>query len=255
MDATGNLKLGMNVAAAFQNTSENRRLLAMLRANVSYKEDSKTNSASSFHPMPLHSALHSSQTNSHRKYSLDEYTIIANAIFSAAFEIATISVLDLRLSVGELLSVAFHDGIGMIEESLTNSEHYRRKMIEESCKSRVHALLNSKEWSEPFNEVPSVAVIWPYEVLSEMVQCFKSNEHVTDCILLMWHSHTLNLRKLSSAAVSKFFPTSTQLSPRTESFESSVPPSYVDEDLAVRLCNRRRIRRTRFWESISENVS
>ena len=212
-------------------------------------------SASSLHQAPFHSALHSSQTNSHRKYSLDEYTIIANTIFSATFEIATLSVLDLRLSVGELLSVAFHDGIGKIEESLTSSEHYRRKIIEESCKSRVNTMLCSKEWSESFNDVPSVTVIWPYEVLSEMIQCFKGNELVTDCILLMWHSHTLNLRKLSNAAATKFFHTSAQLSPTAERFQSSVPPSYVDEDLAVRISNRRRVQRTRFRESISENVS
>jgi hypothetical protein len=45
MDAAEDLKLGLNVAAAFQNTSENRRLLAKLRANVIFQEDLKSNSA------------------------------------------------------------------------------------------------------------------------------------------------------------------------------------------------------------------
>jgi hypothetical protein len=249
MDAVEDLKLGLNVAAAFQNTSENRRLLAKLRANVFFQEDLKLNSAGTVQRAPLHS----SQMNSHRKYSLDEYTIIANAIFSATFEIATVSVLDLRLSVGELLSTAFHDGIGKIEESLTNNEHYRSKNVEDCCKSKVHVFLCAKEWCDAFIEIPSVTVTWPYEVLSEIIQCFKENEHVTDSILMMWHAHTLNLRRLSSSNPTKISNTSAQLS-QTETSRSYVPPSFVDEDLAVRIANRRRISRGRFWESVSENV-
>jgi hypothetical protein len=250
MNSVENVKLGFNVAAAFH-TTENRRLLARLRADICIVDSDKPISNGSSQHAPLFSSLHSSKSNSHRKHSLDEYTIISKVVFAATFETATISVQDLRLSVGELLSIAFHDGIGNMVESLTIAEHERRKFIEDAAKLRVNELLGSKEWQESFNEVPSVSMIWPFEVLLVMIQCFKSNELVTDSLLFMWHAHSLNQRKLSSLSSGKIV----SLPLCAEIKNKIVRSSFFDEDLAVRISNRRRVGRSRLSESVSDNVS
>ncbi len=242
---SGGVNLGLNVAAAFRNSTENRRLLAKLRGNIIIHDDTNAHSAGAS------SFMGPSKSNSHRKFSLDEYIIIGNAVLSTTFETATISVLDIRLSVGELLSVAFHNGISKVVESLTNDEHERRQVVEDACKVRVNELLSAKEWSEFAGEVPAVTVTWPYEVLLELIQCFKSDQHVTDSLLTMWHGHNLNLRKLSTTTLSKTTNAATQLSSK------QLPSSdlfSIDEDLAIRISNRRRIGRSRFCEKASEKV-
>lgn len=246
MDTSGCLNLGLNVAAAFRNSSENRRLLAKLRGNIVIHDDMNAHSAGTS------SFMASSKSSSHRKFSLDEYIIIGNTVLSTTFETATITVLDLRLSVGELLSIAFHDGVGKVVESLTNGEHDRRQVVEDASKKRVHELLSAKEWSEFVGEVPAVTVTWPYEVLLELIQCFKDDQHVTDSLLTMWHAHSLYLRKLSTSAVSKATSASTQLHSRQLSHSDLFS---IDEDLAVRISNRRRVGRSRFYESASEKVN
>jgi hypothetical protein len=247
------VKLGLNVAAAFH-SSENRRLLARLRADICISDNDKPLSNGSSQHNPLYSSLHSSKSNSHRKHSLDEYAIISKVVFAATFETATISVQDLRLSVGELLSIAFHDGIGNMVESLTIAEHERRKIIEDAVKLRVNELLGSKEWHESFSEVPTVSMIWPFEILLVMIQCFKSNELVTDSLLFMWHAHSLNQRRLSDKlSLGKIVSVPVQQSSKDkkQSFERS---PFFDEDLAVRISNRRRVGRSRLSDSVSENV-
>jgi hypothetical protein len=252
MNSVQDVKLGLNVAAAFH-TSENRRLLARIRADVCISDNDKPLSNGSSQHIPLYSSLHSSKSNSHRKHSLDEYAIISKVVFTATFETATISVQDLRLSVGELLSIAFHDGVGSMVESLTIAEHERRKIIEDAAKLRVNELLGSKEWNESFSEVPNVAMIWPFEILLVMIQCFKSNELVTDSLLFMWHAHSLNQRRLSSLSLGKIvsLPAQNSNKEKKQSFER---PPFFDEDLAVRISNRRRVGRSRLSESVSENV-
>jgi hypothetical protein len=252
MNSVEDVKLGLNVAAAFH-TSENRRLLARLRADVCISDNDKPLSNGSSQHIPLYSSLHSSKSNSHRKHSLDEYAIISKVVFTATFETATISVQDLRLSVGELLSIAFHDGVGGMVESLTIAEHERRKIIEDAAKLRVNELLGSKEWNESFSEVPNVAMIWPFEILLVMIQCFKSNELVTDSLLFMWHAHSLNQRRLSNLSLGKIvsLPAQNSSKEKKQSFER---PPFFDEDLAVRISNRRRVGRSRLSESVSENV-
>jgi hypothetical protein len=238
--------LGLNVAQAFRNTSESRRLLAKLRGDVLNQNDTKSHSTGLSNYMP-------SSTNSHRKYSLEEYSMTSNAVFQALFETATISVLELRISVGEMVSIAFHDGIGSIMESLTIDEHDQRNLTEDTIKTRANNFLIAKEWTDLMLGVPTITLAWPYEVLLEMIQCFKSNVLVTDSILMMWHLHTLNLRKINSSVLSKHAFTAQTVS--KQDFSRSSFPLGFDEDLFQRISNRRRLSRGVFLEFVSEAVS
>lgn len=244
--------IGSNVAQAFRSASDMRRLLAKLRGDLMAHEDAKGHSNGSSHFLP------SSKTNTHRKYTLDEYILIANCVFAATFETATISVLDLKLSVGELISTAFHNGIGRVAELLTIGEHDRQKNIESAAKSRAQELFSAKDWCESLGDIPSISVTWPYEVLFEMIQISKSNESVTDSILLMWHLHSLAIRKIPAPLRSVITP---QRNVEPLIFDAhalpkqqSVPASFIDEDLQVRISNRRRISRHRLSQSLSETV-
>jgi len=226
-----------------------RRLLAKLRGDLVAHEDSKGHSNGSSHFLP------SSKSNTHRKYTLDEHVIIANCVFYATFEAATISVLDLKLSVGELISTAFHEGIGKIVESLTIDEFDQRKTTENAAKLRAQEILMSKDWTESLGDIPILSVAWPYEVLFEMVQCFRSNEHATDSLLMMWHMHNLALRKVSvpSRHIAEPLIFDFHALPKQGSHQSA-PASFVDEDLQVRISNRRRISRHHFSQSVCETV-
>ena len=248
--------IGSNVAQAFRSASDMRRLLAKLRGDLMAHEDAKGHSNGSSHFLP------SSKTNTHRKYTLDEYILIANCVFAATFETATISVLDLKLSVGELISTAFHNGIGRVAELLTIGEHDRQKNIESAAKSRAQELFSAKDWCESLGDIPSISVTWPYEVLFEMIQISKSNESVTDSILLMWHLNSLAIRKIPAPLRSVITPQRNVSEPLIFDAhalpkhvpQQSVPASFIDEDLQVRISNRRRISRHHLSQSLSETV-